>query len=35
MMFWEIKLSTLGVVTKMEKYSAVNVSHVIIVKQHF
>ena len=34
-MLWEIKFSTLGVVTKMEKYSAVNVSHVITEKLHF
>ena len=34
-MFWEIKFSTLGVVTKMEKYSVVNASHVITEKLHF
>ena len=34
-MFWETKFSTLGVVIKMEKYSVVNVSHVITEKMHF
>ena len=35
MMFWEIKFSTRGVVTKMEKCSVVNVNHVIIEKRCF
>jgi hypothetical protein len=35
MMFWEIKFSTLGVVTRMEKRSAVNVNRVITEKLLF
>ena len=34
-MFWEIKFSTLGVVTKMEKYNVAIVNHVITEKLRF